>query len=406
MVNGRARAWVGVAVVTGSLLALLAGCNSTPVTGSLRLSTTGLPVGAAPSLEVASGSYSVVVTAAETLSGLAPGTYTVTPQAVSLRRNVFDGVASSATVTVTAGATVSDAVTYEVEPGDLWVTAYNSLTSSGSVVEYPASSLATTPVPGTTISGLSVPSGATFDAAGNLWVADTSAGLVDEYLASPFAPAPFATFSVASDAHGLAFDAGGNLWVGEFAPSTGAGAGSPGSVVEFLASPYAPTAGTTIGPLGTPGGVAFDGSGDLWVADATSHDVVEYTASSLATSPAIGTTIAMGLSSYPVALAFDASGDLWVADGISGEITEYRASSLATVPQQGTTFNTSSSALNALAFDVAGNLWIADGTSGQVVEYRASSLATTPSTETTIVLNQDPEGLAFDPPPYNLPLSH
>jgi sugar lactone lactonase YvrE len=375
-----------------------------PETGSVSVSAVGLPAGVAPSVEVASGSYSVVVTAPETLTGLVPGTYTVTPQAVSLRRNVFDGVASSTTVTVSAGGTASDTVTYTVEPGDLWVTAYDTLTSSGSVMEYPASSLATTPVRSTTIGGLANPLGVAFDAAGNLWVANTSAGSLDEYLASPFAPGPFATFSTAADPHGVAFDADGNLWIGEFTASSG-GTPTSGSVVELLASPYAPTTGATIGGMSSPGGVAFDSAGDLWVADPADHELLAYAASSLATSSPTGTPVSLGASSYPVALAFDAGGDLWVADGISGEVTEYLASSLATSPQAGTAFATSSSALNGLAFDVAGNLWIADGSSGQVVEYPASTLATTHATGTAIPVNEDPKGLAFDPPPYNLPLS-
>lgn len=123
------------------------------------MTVSGLPSGVNAAVTVTMGSYSQTVTATTPLSGLAPGTYTVTPQTVTLRRNAFDGATSNTSVTVSANATASDAVTYALQPGDMWV----SMWDGNSLTQYLGSSLSGTPATGTQITGLSTPYGAAFD---------------------------------------------------------------------------------------------------------------------------------------------------------------------------------------------------------------------------------------------------
>ncbi len=106
---------------TLSLLALLTGCGSggdggtapppAATTGSLSVAVTGLPADVAGSVVVTGpGGYTNTVTAAQTLSALVPGSYTLTPARVSDRSIGYAALA--ATVTVTAGGTATASAAY------------------------------------------------------------------------------------------------------------------------------------------------------------------------------------------------------------------------------------------------------------------------------------------------------
>jgi len=81
--------------------------------GSLTISVTGLPAGTDPAITVTGpGGYNQSVTAAGTLGGLAPGSYTVTALAVSDGANQYSPSPSSQSVTVETDATTSATVAY------------------------------------------------------------------------------------------------------------------------------------------------------------------------------------------------------------------------------------------------------------------------------------------------------
>jgi sugar lactone lactonase YvrE len=91
---------------------------------------------------------------------------------------------------------------------------------------------------------------------------------------------------------------------------------------------------------------------------------------------------------YPPALAFDSSGNLWVADYGSNRVLEYEAPfstheaatlvigqpNFATKVQ--VTNSTQLDQPNGLAFDPQGNLWVSDSANDRVLEF--SSTVTTP----------------------------
>lgn len=416
------RRWGVVAVLVASLTALLAACSTTTGggattgLGSMSVSFQGNPSGSSPSATVTGTngvSYDTVVTSSITLKDLAPGSYQVLPQSFTLRRNVFNGISGSATVTVTAGKTAGDTVTYTAQPGNLWVP------SGTSMLEYPASTLTSgTPKTGTTITGFGGTYAAAFDASGNLWVSDYFNNQIIEYLAPSLtagAPQKGTTITGLASPSGLAFDASGNLWIANYGNDT---------VVEYTASSLAagaPKTATTIstGANNSPHDLAFDANGDLWVSEPMAPLaanprilVVEYLASSLSTStPKTGITItgslALGPGPIPQPVAFDANGNLWVGNfPAPGTVQEYLASSLTTGTAKAGTALTGLPLQGGLAFDTNGNLWSSQVQNNVVVEYKAASLATgSPSTATTINVGA-PQGLAFDPPPYQLPLSH
>jgi hypothetical protein len=107
------------------LLVLLAACGgndpSGPSGGSLAVSVSGLPSGASAAVMVTGpGGYSHDVGATETLTGLAPGTYTVAADPVSTGGESYSPSVSSQSVTVSA-ATASANVVYGVTAGNLTV---------------------------------------------------------------------------------------------------------------------------------------------------------------------------------------------------------------------------------------------------------------------------------------------
>ena len=173
--------------------------------------------------------------------------------------------------------------------------------------------------------------------------------------------------------------------------------------------------------LSRPTGIAFDTHGNLWVANGTGNTLVEYTAGQIdsaaaAPTPAI-TLTANGNSIHgPMMIAFDASGNLWVANGNQvnySSVVEFSAAQLIASgsPTPNVTLTPSAGSLNqptGLAFDASGDLWVSNMGANTVVEFTPSQIATsgspTPSATVSGASLSGPAGLAFNPPAANLPL--
>jgi sugar lactone lactonase YvrE len=261
----------------------------------------------------------------------------------------------------------------------------------------------------------------------------------------------FTTNTAADGASGLfvavagAFDASGNLWVAdsfnsrilEFMPPFSNGMGA--SLV--IGQPNFDTDNETTSQSGldTPTSVAFDASGNLWVADSYNARVVEFKSPF---SSGMGALLVLGQNNFttnqpqegnftgsgfanPTSVVFDPSGDLWVLDADANRVLGFKppfsngmSASLVigqpnfTRGDPSTTENGLSAEFGGLAIDSSGNVWVADsgnnrvlefkaplsnGTSASVVigqpNFRTSSLAPQP---TQWSLNE-PGAVAFDP---------
>lgn len=110
-----------VAVTVESLSQATATVTYQPVLANWSVTISGLPGGLTPSVGVSGpGGYSTTLTASGTLSGLMPGTYTVSPNDV-----VQGGVIYRATgfnVNLSSGSNTGGAITYSAVPGNLGVT--------------------------------------------------------------------------------------------------------------------------------------------------------------------------------------------------------------------------------------------------------------------------------------------
>lgn len=214
----------------------------------------------------------------------------------------------------------------------------------------------------TSATGLIYPIGLAFDANGDLWVADSGNGRVLEY------KSPFSTGMAASLAIGAA--------------STSA-AGPPCSGATF---------GATNNTLCTPFELAFDSSGNLWVADSGYSRVLEFappfssgmpatlelghaagTTAFTATRADDGGSVSAGVMDNPAGIEFDTHGNLWVSDSANDRILEFVSpftngmSATLELGQSGFTQASSTpvsqGSLDApvgVAFDLSGNLLVSD----------------------------------------------
>ena len=154
--------------------------------------------------------------------------------------------------------------------------------------------------------------------------------------------------------------------------------------------------------LKTPGQIAVDGAGNVYVADSGLKQVLMYPAGSGASSTPVA--IGTGLTS-PTGVAVDGAGDIFIADSGAGAVYEIpvalpglnNGQNQVTLPVTGL----GNSGLS-LAVDGLGNLYIADPTNGRVVKLYGLSVssagvfAQSASNLTTGVASSQPTTLAVD----------
>lgn len=247
----------------------------------------------------------------------------------------------------------------------------------------------------------------TFDASGDLWSAGGDCGstaeLVEESPAALLAGAnatPTATIhddgSGTLCPTGMAFDAAGDLWVGdngellEYTPGQLERSGSPTPAVVISddgidIDQYGQT------DLNPTGRIAFDSAGDLWVLNPGAGALVEFTPGQLAASGSPQPAAVVTVEGETLGLAFDASGEAWVASYYQGdgELEAFTPSQLSATgsptPHVKIVDDGSGTLVNpfGLAFDGSGNLWVSDAGSSSVLVYDPDQLtqggAPTPS---------------------------
>ncbi|OYU83808.1 MAG: hypothetical protein CFE24_09600 [Flavobacterium sp. BFFFF2] len=250
-------------------------------------------------------------------------------------------------------------------------------TSSGGAVPTGGSTNATGPA-----ASFNNPTGITVDASGNVYVAETpnhvirkisSAGVVSIFAGSGTPGSANGQGTAASfyNPHGLAVDAAGNVYVADSSNAKIRKITPEGLVSDFAGSGTAGTA-DGIGTAASFGGViavAVDASGNVYVSDSSNHLVRKITSGGVVTTLANLVADASDPSTSNTAgIAVDASGNVYVAEFNSniirkitpGGVVTTLAGSATQGSANGTGIAASFSGPLGLAVDSFGNVYAAD----------------------------------------------
>jgi hypothetical protein len=209
-----------------------------------------------------------------------------------------------------------------------------------------------------------------FDSGGNLFSA-VGSGVYE--LTPSGVPSTFATGL--TNAYGLAFDGSGNLFVAEYSPVSG-------RIIEITPGGVQSTFATGLKDVF---GMAFNSAGDLFVAEYVSGNIYEYTPGG------VQSTFISGLH-QPSAVAFDGAGNLYVSvEGISSGVYEFKLDGA-------TNFFAVGGAPQGIAFNSAGDLFVA--TYGSQTQDAINEFTPNGVQSTFISLGYvQPRNIAFQPIP-------
>jgi len=311
---------------------------------------------------------------------------------------------------------------------------------------------------GATSAQLNLPYDVAFDSAGNLYIADAfnrrirkvdTSGTISTVVGTGTygfsGDSGAATLATLGDPYGIAFDGTGNLYISDNGTQRIRKVDAVSGIISKVAGDGTTAYGgdnglANVAQLNYPNGVAFDSAGNLYIADFVNHRIrkvaavggVITTASIITTVAGTGTAGFSGDSgaatsaklNYPADVAFDSTGNLYIADKTNHRIRKVDTSgTITTVAGTGTSgFNgdgitaTSAQLKNpgGIAFDSTGNLYIAEYLGHRVRKVAAiSGTITASSTITTVAgtgtggFNSDggaptsaqlnnPNGIAFD----------
>ena len=188
--------------------------------------------------------------------------------------------------------------------------------------------------------------------------------------------------------YGLAVDGSGNVWVAN---------AHGNSLSEFnpLGKALSGSSGYTGGGLNGPAGLAIDASGNVWAAnygDGTGINLSEYSPStSTWLSPSTGLYTGGGLKGAYL-LAMDQAGSIWVSNDGADDISEFSSGGMAVSGSNGLTGGDLNDPIG-IAIDVSGNVWAANSDSDNITEYTPSDTTFSSFTGGGI---DDPGDMAID----------
>jgi hypothetical protein len=334
-------------------------------------------------------------------TGIISGTPTVTQAATTYTITAYNYYGSS-TTTLSIAVTNQPVITYATPqsyPAGSAIATLSPVSTGGAV---PATTYATVSTFAATGTNINNPRGIVSDGLGNIYEADFGtdviykvtggvltliAGKLNTTGTTNNATGTNARFNTPT---GIAYDGAGNLYVADY--------GNNLIRVISTTSPY--NVGTLAGAGGTgaeldgtgtaakfnrPYGITYDGSGNLYVTDITGNTIRKIVISST-----VVTTLTTGLNA-PAGIAYDGSANLYVANSAGHTILNVPVSTgtAAIFAGSGTSGSTNGTGTGAsfnapygLAFDASGNLIVADEASDLI------RIITTPGAVVTTLAGQ------------------
>jgi sugar lactone lactonase YvrE len=407
------------------------GCPTGTGSGTLSFQISGTPNGGG-SVALDSGEQVTSSTALSLPAGPRAVTAYLVAVPGALVRTAYTPTVDQPAPCVVAGQTTTVHVDYSlIETSGLVWTGLSNGSTSATLLGFDAASVTGSGEAAAAVAAdAHGADGFTFDRQGNIWVtgATVSDPAIARYPAAMFATSGTMTPDLTLDspafsggtpgAKVLAFDNQGNLW---------ASVVWSGKVVKFsaaqLASGGSKTPVVEESGFNAPAGIAVDAAGNMWVASSGDDLVVRIDASHLAASgsgadfavTAVSAGLVANTLASPLGLAFDGSGNLWV--NYDGTIAELPASALSGAgpltlapPVQ---LNTDPTALpTGIAFDEAGGLWLAY-TSRSIARFDPAQLTGQgPVVPATVITSADIGAsgsagwFAIYPAPAFTPLAH
>ena len=205
---------------------------------------------------------------------------------------------------------------------------------------------------------LNGPRGQVFDAAGNLYIADSSNNRIVKAApggAATVLSTPEITLNAPA---GVAIDGAGNLYIAD---------SGNGRVVQLTSQGVASVLGTNSISLGTNYGVAVDGLGNVYTSDATNNRVLEFPNIG---SPHVFATTGVTLGSAG-GVAADGAGNVFIADTSNARIVKV-TSGTGTVLGMGS-LTPALASPQAVAVDAVGNVYVSDSGNNRIVEVSAGT---------------------------------
>ncbi|HXP49780.1 MAG TPA: PKD domain-containing protein, partial [Bacteroidia bacterium] len=283
------------------------------------------------------------------------------------------------------------------------------------------------------------PSGVTYDGNGNLFIADQGSNRIRKVVIATGVVTAFAGTTASGSADGtgvaasfyqpsgIAYDGNGNLFVADqnnneirkVVIATGAVTTFAGSTTAG----YADGTGTAAS-FSAPTGIAYDGSGNLFVVDQSNYEIrkivistgVVSTFAGSNSSPATldGTGTAANFS-YPYGIVSDGNGNLYVTEQYGNDIRKIVISTAAVTTLAGSVSSGSADGTGTaasfyypegIAYDGYGNLYVSDHQNNEIRRIVTSTGAVSTFAGTTTSGSADgtgtaasfsnPDGLVFD----------
>lgn len=247
------------------------------------------------------------------------------------------------------------------------------------------------------------PNGVAFDAAGNMYIADSASNVIRKVnvssniistiagtgTAGSSGDGSAATAATLNAPIGIAFDASGNLFITEALGNVVRKINSSGVISTIAGTGTASTTGdgsaATAATLNTPVGIAIDASGNIFIAEANGNVIRKINGSGIistvagtgtASSTGDGSAATAATLDAPVGLAFDGSGNLYISESAGHRIRKVNGTGvISTYAGTGIAGSTGDGSLatdaklrnpTGIAFDANGNLYVSE-TNGRFI---------------------------------------